>query len=71
MISKFTRVVALATVTSLSGSAVFAAASDYAFEPINAEMKKGDDVTVAVRLTNRATGKPVPDAVIILSLIHI
>ena len=65
MISKFTRVVALATVTSLSGSAVFAAASDYAFEPINAEMKKGDDVTVAVRLTNRATGKPVPDAVII------
>ena len=65
MISKFTRVVALATVTSLSGSAVFAAASDYAFEPINAEMKKGDDVTVAVRLINKATGKPVPDAVII------
>ena len=28
-------------------------------------MKKGDDVTVAVRLINKATGKPVPDAVII------
>lgn len=65
MISKFTRVVALATVTSLSGSAVFAAASDYAFEPVNAEMKKGDDVTVSVRLTYKVTGKPVPDAVII------
>ena len=64
MISKFTRVVALATVTSLSGSVAFAAASDYAFEPVNAELKKGDDVTVAVRLTNKVTGKLVPDAVI-------
>ena len=27
-------------------------------------MKKGDDVIVAIRLTNKATGKPVPDAVI-------
>jgi hypothetical protein len=27
-------------------------------------MKKGDDVTVAVRLTDRRTGKPVSDAVI-------
>ena len=27
-------------------------------------MKKGDDVTVAVRLTDKRTGKPVPDAVI-------
>ena len=65
MISKFTRVVAFATVVSLAGSAAFGAASDYAFEPVNAEMKKGDDVTVAVRLINKATGKPVPDAVII------
>jgi hypothetical protein len=50
---------------TLAGSAAFAAASDYTFEPVNAEMKKGDDVTVAVRLTNKATGKPVADAVII------
>ena len=28
-------------------------------------MKKGDDVTVSVRLTNKQTGKPVADAVII------
>jgi len=43
----------------------FAAAGDYAFEPVNAEIKKGDDVTVAVRLITKATGKPVADAVIV------
>ncbi|MDE2064834.1 MAG: FixH family protein [Bradyrhizobium sp.] len=64
MISKFTRIAALAAMMSLAGSAALAAASDYAFEPVNAELKKGDDVTVAVRLTNKATGKPVVDAVI-------
>jgi hypothetical protein len=42
-----------------------AAASDYAFEPVTAEMKKGDDVVVAVRLIHKPTGKPVPGAVII------
>ena len=46
-------------------SATFAGASDYAFEPVKAEIKKGDDVTVAVRLINKATGKPVADAVIV------
>lgn len=45
--------------------AAFAGASDYAFEPVQAELKKGDDVTVAVRLTNKVTGKPVVDAVIV------
>ena len=65
MISKFTRIAALAATMNLAGSAAFAAASDYSFEPVNTEMKKGDGVTVAVRLTNKVTGKPVPDAVII------
>jgi hypothetical protein len=65
MILKFTRIAALAATMNLAGSAVFAAASDYAFEPVSAEMKKGDDVTVAVRLTYKVTGKPVADAVII------
>ena len=65
MISKFTRIAALAATMSLPGSAALAAASDYIFEPVNTEMKKGDGVTVAVRLTNKVTGKPVPDAVII------
>jgi hypothetical protein len=66
MIMKFTRMAALAaTMTLATSPGAFAAASDYAFEPVNAEMKKGDDVTVAVRLTNTKTGKPVADAVII------
>lgn len=64
MIFKFTRVVGLVTALSFAGSEVLAAAGDYAFEPVNAEMKKGEDVTVAVRLINKITGKPVPDAVI-------
>ena len=55
---------ALAATTALVASAAMAGTSDYAFEPVNPEMKKGDDVTVAVRLTNKTTGKPVSDAVI-------
>ena len=44
---------------------VFAGANDYAFEPVKAEVKKGDDVVVSVRLKHKATGKPVTDAVIV------
>lgn len=55
---------ALAATISFAVSAAMAGAADYAFEPVNPEMKKGDDVTVAVRLTNKTTGKPVTDAVI-------
>jgi hypothetical protein len=64
MIANFTRTAALAACISLFASAALAGASDYAFEPVTPEMKKGDDVTVAVRLTNKTTGKPVADAVI-------
>jgi hypothetical protein len=64
MISKFISAAALATAIGLTASAALAGASDYAFEAVNAEMKKGDNVTVAVRLTNKTTGKPVSDAVI-------
>ena len=65
MISKFTLAAMLAVSVSLTGGTAFAAASDYAFEAVTAEMKKGDDVTVAVRLVHKPTGKPVADAVII------
>jgi hypothetical protein len=47
----------------------FADASDYAFELVKPEIKKGDDIVVAVRLVNKKTGKTVPDAVIIQSRI--
>jgi len=49
---------------SLIGTA-FAGANDYAFEPVRAEVKKGDHVTLTVRLVHKPTGKPVPDAVIV------
>ena len=45
--------------------AAFAAADDYAFEPVKAEVQKGDDVVVSVRLKHKTTGKPVTDAVIV------
>src|SRR5260221_3970687 len=45
-------------------ASALAAATDYVFEPVKAEVKKGDDVVVSVRLKHRATGKPVTDAVI-------
>ncbi len=57
-------IAALAATLSLATTAAKAGAGDYVFEPVTAEMKKGDDVTVAVRLTNKQTGKPVADAVI-------
>jgi hypothetical protein len=58
------RVVALLVAVSLSGTA-FAGANDYIFEPVKAELKKGDDVVISVRLKHKATGKPVTDAVIV------
>lgn len=64
MISKFSSAAALIAAVTLVTSAALAGAGDYVFEPVNAEMKKGDDVTVAVRLINKTTGKPVSDAVI-------
>ncbi len=65
MISKFPLAAVLAAALSLTSGAAFAAASDYTFEPVTTEMKKGDDITVAVRLIHKPTGKPVADAVII------
>ena len=46
-----------------------AGANDYVFEPVKAEIKKGDDVIVSVRLKHKQTGKPVTDAVITQSRI--
>ncbi|GMO24199.1 FixH family protein [Bradyrhizobium sp. TM233] len=63
MLSKFSTA-ALAATLSLAASAAVAGAGDYAFEPVTVQMKKGDDVTLSVRLTNKQTGKPVADAVI-------
>jgi YtkA-like len=48
---------------------VHAGADDYAFEPVQSEVDKGDGVTISVRLIEKATNKPVPDAVIIATRI--
>ena len=53
-----------AAVVSLTAPAL-AGANDYVFEPVKAEVKKGDDVVVSVRLKHKASGKPVADAVIV------
>ena len=54
----------LAAAVSLTSTA-FAGANDYAFEPVKAEVKKGNGVTLTVRLVHKPTGKPVSDAVIL------
>ncbi len=54
---------ALSAALSLT-SAAFAGANDYVFEPVKAEVKKGN-VTLTVRLIHKPTKKPVSDAVIV------
>ena len=51
------------TTPALAGS------DDYAFQPVRAEVMKGKEVTVAVRLIQKGTNKSIPDAVIIASRI--
>lgn len=65
MTTKYLLALAFAAAMSLTSTAAFAGAKDYVFEPVAAELKKGDDVTVAVRLVHKPSGKPVSDAVIV------
>jgi hypothetical protein len=64
MITKFLAGAAVAAAVGFTGAVAWAGAGDYAFEPVVPEMRKGDDVTVELRLVHKPTGKPVPDAVI-------
>jgi hypothetical protein len=57
----------LATAATLTQAPAFAAANDYVFEPTAAEVKKGDDIVVTVRLVHKPSGKLVSEAVIIRS----
>jgi hypothetical protein len=45
-------------------AAALADVKDYEFQLVQSEIKKGDGAIVAVRLVNKKSGKPVPDAVI-------
>jgi hypothetical protein len=64
MTAKLSFAAAVLSAVLLSGSA-FAGAADYVFEPVAPEFKKGDDVTVALKLVHKPSGKPVADAVIV------
>lgn len=44
--------------------AAFAGAADYAFEPLKVDVKNGPGSELVVRLVHKATGKPVPGAVL-------
>ena len=65
MISRFLLAAVILAALSLNAGVTFAGGNDYTFEAVKPEMKKGDDVTLAVRLVHKPTGKPVSDAVII------
>lgn len=63
---RFSSILVIAMLCGFSGQAL-AAAADYAFEPVKAELPKGDAVRVLVRLINKKTGQPVEGAIIIRS----
>lgn len=61
----------ISLLAALAGLAIIAAttaahagASDYAFEPINIEVKQGAGSELAVKLVHKPTGKAVSDAVL-------
>jgi hypothetical protein len=65
--SRYSRAVQAAFISiAMSGSITVARADikDYEFQLVDRAIKAGADKIIAVRLINKATGKPVPDAVI-------
>ncbi len=63
--SRFVRTTAaIALLWSTLASPVHAGVQDYEFQLVQNEAKKGDGTVVSVRLVDKRTGKPVPDAVI-------
>jgi hypothetical protein len=63
---RFSSILVIAMLCGFSDPAL-AAAADYAFELVKAELPKGDGVPVLVRLINKKTGKLVEGAIIIRS----
>lgn len=55
---------AAAIVASGAGTIAHAAAGDYEFQPVKSEFQTGPASEFAVRLVDKRTGKPVPDAVV-------
>ena len=57
-------IAALALAISAVAPAVYAAATDYEFQPVAVDVKNGAGSEMAVRLVHKPTGKPVEGAVI-------
>src|SRR5216683_5102939 len=55
---------AVAVLWGVLSTSALADIKDYEFQLVQSEMKKGDGAIIAVRLVNKKSGKPVPDAVI-------
>jgi hypothetical protein len=47
-----------------SATITLAASQDYEFQPVSTDVKQGQGSLVSVRLIDKRTGKPIPDAVI-------
>ena len=54
----------LAIAASFAITPAYAGAADFAFEPVKVDIKSGAGSELAVRITDRRTGKPVAGAVI-------
>lgn len=55
-------IAALIAMSAVSGA--WAETKDYEFRLVESQVKKGPDAIIAVRLIDKRSGKPVPDAVI-------
>ena len=66
MTSKLYLIAAAAVLSvTLTAPAAYAAATDYAFEPVAVDVTNGNGSELAVRLVNKQTGKPVSGAIVI------
>lgn len=65
VVEKIILIGAVVAAAMVIGTSAFAGAADYVFEPITAEIKKGNNVVVSVHLKHRATDKLVTDAIIV------
>jgi YtkA-like len=54
----------IALLSAVLISPLLAGVQDYEFQIVQGEVKRGDGAIIAVRLVNKGSGKPVPDAVI-------
>ena len=62
--SRNPRVALIGAALTCGPTAAFADIKDYKFELVDQTVQEGPDRVIAVKLINKKTGKPVPDAVI-------